>query len=307
MKPQFHTLEVPVEDRVEYWRHVMADSLSAHCSIEPRRARLFDASLGVRACGDIELLEIKGSPYQSRRHGPGRADWVSVMFLVDGFTRISCGARDTRLGPGDACLVPADCDMTVDHETDFRLMLLEARVDDLSRALPSWRKLPCQRLEGAAPGVKAASDLTCFMIHHHDQLPPGSFDQLGATALQLLARLCDATERAGRRLSHDAGAPGRHRARAERFIMENLHDSNLSVALIAQEIGISKRYLHSLFQDGANVMQWVIEQRLQACRREISARGARSIADVAYSCGFSSPAHFSRAFKQRFGICASEL
>jgi AraC-like DNA-binding protein len=34
---------------------------------------------------------------------------------------------------------------------------------------------------------------------------------------------------------------------------------------------------------------------------------ARSISNIAYGCGFNDAAHFSRAFRARFGCAAREL
>jgi AraC-like DNA-binding protein len=48
-------------------------------------------------------------------------------------------------------------------------------------------------------------------------------------------------------------------------------------------------------------MQWVLEQRLQASRSELAGRGTRPVAEVAWTWGFASPAHFSRTFRRRFG------
>ena len=53
---------------------------------------------------------------------------------------------------------------------------------------------------------------------------------------------------------------------------------------------------------------YVLAQRLEACRRDIEDRrlDATSITELAMRRGFNHPAHFSRAFKARFGITPSE-
>ena len=99
-----------------------------------------------------------------------------------------------------------------------------------------------------------------------------------------------------------------HRQRIERFVMDNLRDPELSLSMIAGELGLSVRYIHKLFElEDRNVMQWALAQRMACCRRDMATRGTRSISEVAYAWGFNSPAHFSRAFKKHFGLRPSEV
>lgn len=307
MQSSFHTLDAAPEDRIDYWRGAMAAELLAVCTVEPARGRAFDAWMGSRDCGGLEVLEVKGTPYRSARHGPGRAGWVSLMFQIDGIAVVADRRREARLGPGDACIVPADREIVAERLTPFHQVLLDVRVDDLSQALPGWRALQGRRLDGALAGVAATGGLLRFIVAHHERLTPPSRDHLGETTLQLLSDLTGAPPAPATRRGPAQHAARRQRERAERFITDNLHDGTLSVALIARELGISKRYLHALFRDGMNVMQWVMERRLQACHREIAAHDGRSIAEVAYSWGFNSPAHFCRVFHRRFGVRPSDL
>jgi transcriptional regulator GlxA family with amidase domain len=45
--------------------------------------------------------------------------------------------------------------------------------------------------------------------------------------------------------------------------------------------------------------------RLDGCRGELARRTDRTISEIAFAWGFSSSAHFSRAFRKRFGITPS--
>ena len=59
----------------------------------------------------------------------------------------------------------------------------------------------------------------------------------------------------------------------------------------------------------ARCRDWIWAQRLELARRELCdpALAARSISDIAFGCGFNDAAHFSRAFRARFGCTAREL
>jgi AraC family transcriptional activator of tynA and feaB len=55
-------------------------------------------------------------------------------------------------------------------------------------------------------------------------------------------------------------------------------------------------------------MQWVWSERLERCRRDLEEPllRVRTVSEIAYSWGFSDVSHFSRSFKQKFGITPRE-
>ncbi|MFE4330531.1 helix-turn-helix transcriptional regulator [Streptomyces sp. NPDC056831] len=73
--------------------------------------------------------------------------------------------------------------------------------------------------------------------------------------------------------------------------------------------GISVRYLHRLFEaESTTVCQWIREQRLHECRRELVVRAAESVSlgQVARRWGFTGPARFSRAFRRSYGLSPTD-
>jgi acetamidase/formamidase/AraC-like DNA-binding protein len=87
-------------------------------------------------------------------------------------------------------------------------------------------------------------------------------------------------------------------------IERELYDPDLTPAGVAQMQGISERYLQRLFEDsGDNFTRYLRERRLQRSWEELSnvAAAHHSVSDIAYQCGFRDAAHFSRAFRDRFG------
>jgi AraC-like DNA-binding protein len=108
--------------------------------------------------------------------------------------------------------------------------------------------------------------------------------------------------------SHQGSVRKAHLARIEHYIRHHLADRDLDPAAIAAANAISPRYLHKLFHEcGRSVARWIIDQRLEACERDLQrpARG-QTIAEVCYRWGFSDAAHFSRLFKARFGASPKE-
>lgn len=98
-------------------------------------------------------------------------------------------------------------------------------------------------------------------------------------------------------------------AAAKRYLSEHLRERGLSVAQVAKAFRCSPRYLQLAFAEtGESVADYIWSQRLEKCREELLAQPhASTLTELAFSWGFSSSAHFSRAFKQRYRHSPSEL
>lgn len=93
--------------------------------------------------------------------------------------------------------------------------------------------------------------------------------------------------------------------RAKRFISQNIGNVDLSVKLVATAVGASEAHLHRLFRaDGHSLMRYVLCHRLELAAELLTHMSERRlhIKEIAYRCGFLNAAHFSRAFRQRFGV-----
>ncbi|XOC86714.1 acetamidase/formamidase family protein [Hyphomicrobium sp. DY-1] len=89
-----------------------------------------------------------------------------------------------------------------------------------------------------------------------------------------------------------------------------LGDPDLSPSRIAVIEGISESYVQKLFVGmGSNFTTYIRERRLQRAWADLSnpVDAHQSISEIAYRVGFCDPAHFSRAFRHRFGIPPREF
>jgi AraC-like DNA-binding protein len=93
-------------------------------------------------------------------------------------------------------------------------------------------------------------------------------------------------------------------ARISRYIEGLLQNADLSPKKIAEDNGISVRYLYQLFSlQGMTVAGWVRTRRLARCRADLDAASAyTSVTESTYKWGFNDSAHFSRLFKVSFGM-----
>lgn len=90
-------------------------------------------------------------------------------------------------------------------------------------------------------------------------------------------------------------------------LMENNIEEPLTTDDIAYHVKISRRQLERLFKKHMNAVpsRYYLQVRLEEARSRLF-RGTDSIADIGLSCGFSSGAHFSTAYRNQYGLTPSE-
>jgi AraC-like DNA-binding protein len=95
------------------------------------------------------------------------------------------------------------------------------------------------------------------------------------------------------------------RDRISAYVENRLRDPRLSLDLIAADMNCTKRYLHMMFAGQTHTLnEYIWARRLERCRADVVNPALKdlSITEIAMSWGFSNLSHFSRAFRERFGM-----
>ena len=91
--------------------------------------------------------------------------------------------------------------------------------------------------------------------------------------------------------------------RLREVIRENIGDSDFSVERIGEEIGLSRVQLYRKVKalTGQTPVELLRKARLERSRRLIE-KTEKSVSEIAYEVGFTSPSYFNKCFKDEFGI-----
>ncbi len=97
-------------------------------------------------------------------------------------------------------------------------------------------------------------------------------------------------------------------ARLRDIIQQNLHDSDLNVEQIGEEIGLSRVQLYRKVKalTGHSPVELLRTARLQRGRKLLETTD-QTVSEVAYAVGFTSPSYFTKCFKDEYNISPSEL
>lgn len=87
----------------------------------------------------------------------------------------------------------------------------------------------------------------------------------------------------------------------------NLDDEGFGVVELGQAVGMSRSQLHRKLSalTGFSPNEIIRNMRLEKARKLLEQK-AGTAAEIAYTCGFSSPAYFTKCFKEYFGLLPSE-
>jgi AraC family transcriptional regulator len=115
----------------------------------------------------------------------------------------------------------------------------------------------------------------------------------------------EATDRIQRREMREEYA-----ARINRVIdyVEANIDQNLSLAKLAEVANFSPYHFHRIFSAliGETLGRFIQRIRIERAANALVSNPRKSITEIAFDCGFSSSAAFARAFREGFGMSASE-
>ena len=268
----------------------------------------FEADIEATAVGPLVLGQMAGTIKRANRQARNIADdgRDGYLLLVNRGDTVLAGTqvgRDYSVGFGQAALVsaaeplkmiggdrnlwanvviPRDLLATTFKHVDDRLAL---RIDAENEALGLLTRY-CRILEAGPPIVS-----------------PDLMAHVGETIVDLVGLATGAKGEA----AEIAGLRGLRAARLQ-AILAKIRDGFLSPEIsarrVAQELGLSIRYVHELLEEtGFSFAEHVLELRLQKARQILSDRAYDKllVSEIAYSCGFSSLSYFNRAFRHRFG------
>ncbi|CBG75878.1 putative regulatory protein [Streptomyces scabiei 87.22] len=293
------------------WSEKMAEVHLPWALSYSRRDHL-DATVRYRQLDALIVSEFRGGGYSghrspdtdSRLGGPR----VGVMINLSG--RLVCRQGD------DTLVLGPDQLLLWDSETAEGFDAVEPR-RELSLMLPREQAPPALAAAATsgrgAVSVAAGSGLASIAA---DQLRAitRELDHLGDAGLAIACQsLFDTLDTALDSARAPAGTRSALReallVRVRRYIEDHLDDADLCATSVAEAHDVSVRTLHLAFADtGTTVGRWIRARRLRACYRDLTrAGGTATVTDVAFRWGFNDVAHFSRVFKQAYGVTPSSV
>ena len=267
----------------------------------------FSAHMVLDQAPGLRLGDITAAPQivvrSERLSAPDRADELGLLIQLQGTAQIDHAQTQTLLQQGDAMVLDNARPYRLNMPQRFRqavlLMPRSAWASRLSAVAPQAG----QRVPNTASGRLLLAFARSLMQESAQLGEPG----LSAAALPLMDLMCAACAPA-QLSATESKSVSALRQRVLESLRDQLTLPHLCPALVAQQNGISVRYLHRLFQlQGQTFMGEVTRQRMrlceQICERLMRAAPRKSVptSELAIRCGYADDSTFRRAFKAHFG------
>ena len=306
------TADVADRDRLAYWTDMVCDAY-VQLDCDPGAGlSTIAGEIAVDRLATLQLSRVTSTAQRVRRTPAKIADATEDYFLVSiqaqGRGRVSQDGRDALLEPGDFALYDSLRPYTLSFDGDFQQYVLMLPGPTLRTALRQTEALTATTVTGQRGAGHLMIGMIRTLAADIDTLAPESAAAVADSVTQILvAGLAALPAARGEALSH---AQAFHREQVRWLVRQQLRDPALSVAQIASQLRLSPSTLHRAWAgEACSLSDWIWAQRLDAARRDLCdpALAGRNVSQIAYSWGFNDAAHFSRAFRARFGCAPSAL
>ena len=250
----------------------------------------------VRSEGQI----VKRTRTRIRR---AREEVMLISLQVSGIGVIAQDGREARLEPGDFACYDSTRPYTLRFNSEFEQLVLHMPRDAMVRRIGRTEAWTARRVEAASPVGALVLPFVRRTAAVVSDVAPATASRLSETCLSLVTAALG--ERLGDGIAGQSSGRTALTFRAKAVIESNLHDHDLNTEKIAALLFISPRYLQDLFHaEETTVSDWIWKRRLEKSRRDLAdpLRAHDSIAQIALACGFTDFGHFSRRFKDAFGV-----
>lgn len=304
----FDTRVVAPHERIDYWEEHCAEKVvGLRCSC------LSESGLAARYhyfdFGRIKMIDIAAdehfverTPHLLRRR---EKDSAFLTLILSGKVFVNRAGQCAVAEAGDVVLYDTNHAYMHGFPAYARQVIFEIPGDDFRDRFADWSLRELVHFGGASnPGrvvplalqnVLRAARTSNWSVENTAGLIEDEIWEVMETACSLASGRARSTYHA------------QTLQRVRRHIGENLHDPDLCPASIAATMGIGLRQLNRLFEgEPLSLMELILTKRLEGARADLLRYGSgASVSDVSYRWGFKSLAHFSRTFRERFGVSPS--
>ena len=300
---RFSTSSYPAAERRAAWREVLTRLGLPHG--EPPEDEAFEGEVScmVSPLG-MDFALMSGSQQAISGRNPNQPAAVWLVVLLRGEATFFDGDTTVALDVGDIIYGPTGMNAALRLTSPFRVLFISAPRVALDHRLIAPLSLRVGRLRGQSGLGHVFSGLLRATA---DTLGDLTAEQLRPVELALTEFLVANLAAEGSPASRGGAGAARaaHLHRVCQTIETMLADPDLTLEQVASADGISARSLQKLFAAaGQNFSTYLRSRRLERCRLDLTSPifASLSISEICFRWGFNGSAHFSRAFRDRYGV-----
>ena len=305
MSQVLSTDAIAPRERLAYWTDMIC-STYVQLECDTPDARDFGGSIQSHHLPGLDLSVVRSRAQRVVRTPRFISHATDDCFIVSVQTRgrgvVSQDGRDAVMAPGDFALYDSTRPYTLQFSEDFEEIVLKLRGEQLRTLVSGTEQLTATTVSGQSGAGHLMASMVATLSGEVDSLPAASAAAVASGVISVLAAGLQSLPACSRAAPSAMGAY--HVARIKRHIDTRLRDPALTIESVALDLGMSGGHLHRLFKaEPQSPSHYLWAQRLDGASRELldARRAKASVSEIAFGWGFNDAAHFSRAFKERFG------
>lgn len=230
---------------------------------------------------------------------------IKLLWQIEGAAHLQQRSRSSEISAGRWTVYDASAPYVMDMSegSAFLTLVFNSEQD------ANWCRL-ADALHGAARPTTGAASVAAgavrSVLNEGIALTPREWSAFKDSLFALLS-----AHVAERPIDRSASVLEDVVADATAYIIRNLASPELSVTRIAEAMRVSRRTIYNAFSTiGQTPQRFILHARLDYCFRILSDQKASQPAQItrlAFDAGFNDSAHFSRAFRQHYGVSPSQL
>ena len=297
----FSTAGYARSDRLAYWNDV-ASSTIGPLVIDALDRDSFHATMKRVCLRNCEIVAPTSNPATIRTQPTGAAAGIlNLQVEHRGRSSTRFGDRICTLDPGDFMLFDPSCASVLEFSETTQAIVVRLPTAEAEGRVPGLREMAGVPVCG---GTGAAAMLSRFIRTAWTQLE--SEDDLGwaDSMCEVIWPLLEMAY-AGVRSSRPRTTPRKRRHREVfAYIDSHFPEADLSARRVADELGVSTRYVQIMFAEmGTTPSSYIQSLRLDhAARLLIQTHRGAPITAIAYDSGFNDLSTFCRVFRRKFGV-----
>lgn len=304
----FTTDAYPGDRRMEAWRDALGH-MSLGLQGTADLGTFFGQTRSVVSPLGIVFTRLSASGQnltgQAQRSEPGV--WIALQLAGGG--RLDSADGRSELAVNDFAFGPFCGSFSLAYDDDFRVLftLLPHAVLQ-SRGLASLVKRPGV-LRGNSGTARIFADMLAAVADDIETLTSDGLRPVELALLEFFAS-CMVEEVSEDGLRGETGTQMSILNRICQIVEAHLGEADFSRATVARKEGISARYVQRLFENAGDTFgHYLRRRRLERCRLDLinPALSHISITEISYRWGFNDSAHFSRAFRDEYGLSPREF
>jgi AraC-like DNA-binding protein len=229
-----------------------------------------------------------------------------VAFLTTPFRISQPGRPDLDGRVGDVCFYTFDEPVSITLGARYSAHLLQLKRDQIASYVDNL-DLRHRPLDASGTGPRLLRSYLATLIGSGTH--PAAFAATAASHIRDLTALALGARADAGEVIRDGGVRAARLAAIHAHMARHFHEPDLSADRTAAALGITPRYVRRLLDEaGDSFSGRLADLRLEAAMRSLVSplEAHRTIAEIAYSVGYTEFTTFFRHFRRRYGVSPSE-